>query len=209
MAVTLSSRVGLSPFEPCDGWQTSTRGYYRATIQADAGPAGRRTARGGDRFLPPRPAPCVGHGTVMLGLDPSLRGTGYGVIQTCQTAPATLAHGTIVCPAHWPRSALSGQDFADDPRRGAGVSQPTLCVVEDLFYAQNLQTALIMGEARGAALAAWAEAGLEVVEIAPRKVKQAIVGQRRRAEKKPWRAWFSGCWRWPNCPPLTPPTRWR
>jgi L-alanine-DL-glutamate epimerase-like enolase superfamily enzyme len=49
-------------------------------------------------------------------------------------------------------------------------------VVEGLFYAQNLQTALIMGEARGAALAALAEAGLEIVEIAPRKVKQAIVG---------------------------------
>jgi crossover junction endodeoxyribonuclease RuvC len=45
-----------------------------------------------------------------------------------------------------------------------------------LFYAQNLQTALILGEARGAALAAVAEAGLEVYELAPRKVKQAIVG---------------------------------
>ena len=53
---------------------------------------------------------------------------------------------------------------------------PTVCVVEGLFYAQNLQTALVMGEARGAALAAVAEAGLEIYEIAPRKVKQAIVG---------------------------------
>ena len=51
-----------------------------------------------------------------------------------------------------------------------------VCVVEGLFYAQNLQTALIMGEARGAALAAVAEAGLDIYEIAPRKVKQAIVG---------------------------------
>ena len=54
--------------------------------------------------------------------------------------------------------------------------QPAVCVVEGLFYAQNLQTALIMGEARGAALAAIAEAGLEIYELAPRKVKQAIVG---------------------------------
>jgi crossover junction endodeoxyribonuclease RuvC len=53
---------------------------------------------------------------------------------------------------------------------------PTVCVVEGLFYAQNLQTALIMGEARGASLVAAAEAGLEIFEIAPRKVKQAIVG---------------------------------
>ena len=54
--------------------------------------------------------------------------------------------------------------------------RPTACVVEGLFYAQNLQTALIMGEARGAVLAAIAEAGLEIYELAPRKVKQAIVG---------------------------------
>ena len=54
--------------------------------------------------------------------------------------------------------------------------QPPVCVVEGLFYAQNLQTALVMGEARGAALATIAEAGLEIYELAPRKVKQAIVG---------------------------------
>ena len=49
-------------------------------------------------------------------------------------------------------------------------------MVEGFFYAQNLQTALVMGEARGAALAAIAEAGVEIYEMAPRKVKQAIVG---------------------------------
>jgi crossover junction endodeoxyribonuclease RuvC len=49
-------------------------------------------------------------------------------------------------------------------------------VVEGIFYSQNLQTALIMGEARGAALAAIAEAGVEIYELAPRKVKLAIVG---------------------------------
>jgi crossover junction endodeoxyribonuclease RuvC len=54
--------------------------------------------------------------------------------------------------------------------------QPTVCVVEGLFFAQNLKTAIIMGEARGAAMATIAEAGLDIYEIATRKVKQAIVG---------------------------------
>ena len=49
-------------------------------------------------------------------------------------------------------------------------------MVEGIFFAQNLQTAIIMGEARGAALATVAEAGLEIYELATRKVKQAIVG---------------------------------
>lgn len=54
--------------------------------------------------------------------------------------------------------------------------EPTVCVFEGLFHARNLRTAIIMGEARGASLAAASEAGVEVYEMAPRRVKQAIVG---------------------------------
>jgi crossover junction endodeoxyribonuclease RuvC len=121
------------------------------------------------------PASRLDAGAVVLGLDPSLRGTGYGVIQLAKARPRTLAHGTITCPATWPRSRCLlkiSQTLRDVVR----AHKPAVCVVEGLFYAQNLQTALIMGEARGAALAALAEAGLEIYEIAPRKVKQAIVG---------------------------------
>jgi crossover junction endodeoxyribonuclease RuvC len=112
---------------------------------------------------------------VILGIDPSLRGTGYGVIRTSKSEPLAIAHGTIACPAGWDRSrclALISQTLRDVVRRHA----PTACVVEGLFFAQNLQTAIIMGEARGAALAAVAESGVEIYEIAARKVKQAIVG---------------------------------
>ena len=49
-------------------------------------------------------------------------------------------------------------------------------MIEGLFFAQNLKTAIVMGAARGAAMAAIAEAGLDIFEIAPRKVKLAIVG---------------------------------
>ncbi|HLP75883.1 MAG TPA: crossover junction endodeoxyribonuclease RuvC, partial [Candidatus Paceibacterota bacterium] len=87
----------------------------------------------------------------------------------------TLAHGTISCPAAWPHSrclALIVQTLRDVLK----AYQPTVCAVEGIFYAQNLRTAIIMGEARGAALSAVAEAGLDIYEIATRKVKQAIVG---------------------------------
>ena len=111
----------------------------------------------------------------ILGVDPSLRGTGYGVIRAEKSNPILLAQGTISCPARWERSrclAKISQTLRDVLRE----HQPTVCVVEGLFFAQNLQTALIMGEARGAAMAAIAETGIEIFEIAPRKVKQAIVG---------------------------------
>jgi crossover junction endodeoxyribonuclease RuvC len=120
-----------------------------------------------------RPAASL-HG-VILGVDPSLRGTGYGVIRLARPHPVALVHGTISCPAGWERSrclAKISQTLRDVVKEHA----PTVCVVEGIFYVQNLKTAIIMGEARGAALAAIAEAGLEIYEIATRKVKQAIVG---------------------------------
>jgi crossover junction endodeoxyribonuclease RuvC len=112
---------------------------------------------------------------VILGIDPSLRGTGYGVIRMMKPHPQTLAHGTIVCAAGWEQSRCLVK-IAQTLRDVVKQHRPTVCVVEGLFYAQNLQTAITMGAARGAALVIVAEAGLEIYEIAPRKVKQAIVG---------------------------------
>jgi len=120
------------------------------------------------------PANAKAH-AVILGVDPSLRGTGYGVIKLAKPHPQTLAHGTIVCPAGWEHSRCLAK-IAGTLREVLRQHQPSVCVIEGLFFAQNLQTALIMGEARGAALATLAEAGLEIYELAPRKVKQAIVG---------------------------------
>lgn len=119
-------------------------------------------------------APVNSH-RVILGLDSSLRGTGYGVIRVAKPHPLALAHGTISCPPAWEHSRCLAK-IVETLRGVIKQHQPTVCAVEGLFFAQNLQTAIVMGEARGAALAVIAEAGLEIFEIAPRKVKQAIVG---------------------------------
>jgi crossover junction endodeoxyribonuclease RuvC len=112
---------------------------------------------------------------IILGLDPSLRGTGYGVIRLAKPRPETLAQGTISCPAAWEHSRCLAK-IVQGLREFLVQHRPTLCVVEGIFFAQNLRTAIIMGEARGAAISVIAEAGLEIYEIATRKVKQAIVG---------------------------------
>ncbi len=137
-----------------------------------------KTRVGGKRSPEPAVASSISSRSahkVILGLDPSLRGTGYGIIRLAKPHPVAIAYGTVKCPAGWDRSrclvAISQQ-----LRVALTKGQPTVCAVEALFYAQNLQTTLIMGEARGAALACIAERGLEIYEIAPRKVKQAIVG---------------------------------
>jgi len=111
----------------------------------------------------------------ILGIDPSLRGTGYGIIRTGGPHPVTLAQGTIACPKDWERSRCLAR-ISQTLRDLLLEHGPQVCVVEGLFFAQNLKTAIIMGEARGAAMAAVGESGVEIYELATRKVKQAIVG---------------------------------
>ncbi|HHY85321.1 MAG TPA: crossover junction endodeoxyribonuclease RuvC [Verrucomicrobia bacterium] len=118
--------------------------------------------------------PAGGH-QVILGIDPSLRGTGYGVIRCGRPHPVALAYGTITCPPSWEHSRCLLR-IVQVLRDVLKQHRPTVCAVEGIFFAQNLKTAIVMGEARGAALCAVAEAGLEIYEIAPRKVKQAIAG---------------------------------
>lgn len=134
-----------------------------------------RKARVPEALLTATPVLAAGRHKIVLGLDPSLRGTGYGVILLGPAKPETLVQGTIVCVAAWPKSRCLAH-ISQTLREVVRKFQPTVCAVEGLFYAQNLRTALIMGEARGAALAGIAEAGVDIYEIAPRKVKQAIVG---------------------------------
>jgi crossover junction endodeoxyribonuclease RuvC len=125
----------------------------------------------------PLPAPRAARGAaqIILGIDPSLRGTGYGVIRSEKNNFKPLAQGTIVCPKEWEHSRCLAK-ISHALRDLLQKHPPDVCVVEGIFFAQNLKTAIIMGEARGAALAAVAESGVEIYEIATRKVKQAIVG---------------------------------
>jgi len=134
-----------------------------------------RKARAVAAVVAAHPAPRGSAHRIILGVDPSLRGPGYGVIELAKPFPRTLAHGTISCPDTWPHSRCLAH-ISQTLRGVVKKFQPTVCAVEGLFFAQNLKTAIIMGEARGAALAVLGEAGLDVYEIATRKVKQAIVG---------------------------------
>lgn len=151
--------MGISP-KQFEQLQNRVRGRQRRETASDAS-AGM-------------PLPARQH-EIILGVDPSLRGTGYGVIRIAKPDLLALAHGTITCPATWERSRCLAK-IHEALRDLLREHQPTVCIVEGLFFAQNLQTAMIMGEARGAALAAIAAAGLDIFEVAPRKVKQAIVG---------------------------------
>jgi crossover junction endodeoxyribonuclease RuvC len=155
------------------GWQSFRVGISRQQFEQMKARLGGKPSR---EISPPAThrSPSI-TGKIIIGIDPSLRGTGYGIIKLAKPFPETLAQGTISCPATGPHSrglAKISQTLRDVLRE----HQPTVCAIEGLFFAQNLKTAIIMGEARGAAMAVIAEAGLDIYEIAPRKVKLAIVG---------------------------------
>ncbi len=113
---------------------------------------------------------------IVLGIDPSLRATGFGIIERKDRQQVSaLTYGVVRCPADWERTRCLAT-IAQEIRNLVQQFSPDACVVEGLFYAQNHRTALILGEARGASLAVIAEKRIPIYQLAPRRVKQAIVG---------------------------------
>ncbi len=113
--------------------------------------------------------------SVILGIDPGSRLTGYGVIDFRSGKSTYIASGCI---------RVNGDTLAD--KLGLiyrGVTQliqqynPDEFAIEDVFMARNADSALKLGQARGAALVAANIMGLPASEYAARKVKQALVGK--------------------------------
>jgi crossover junction endodeoxyribonuclease RuvC len=111
----------------------------------------------------------------ILGIDPGSSVTGYGVVEHVGAKLRHLAHGTLRPPKNQElavRLAAIQSELVEVIEAYA----PDLAVVEQVFVASSPRSALILGQARGVALAALAAAGLPVEEVSAREVKQAVVG---------------------------------
>ncbi len=113
--------------------------------------------------------------TCILGVDPGSRVTGYGLVRTTGSGLEHVANGCIRTPQggqaarlHAIFEALCG--IIDQFR-------PDEMAVEKVFVKRNVDSALKLGQARGAAIVAGASRGLPVHEFTPAQVKQAIVGR--------------------------------
>ena len=112
---------------------------------------------------------------IALGIDPGTARCGFGVVALDDGRLRLVDAGVI-------RTEMSGSD-ADRLRalhraltQLLGLHQPQRVGVERLFFQRNVQTAMAVGQARGVALLAAAEAGLLVDEPTPNEVKQAVCG---------------------------------
>lgn len=111
----------------------------------------------------------------ILGIDPGLNATGWGVIDQTGSRLAAVAWGVIKAP---PKATMAVRlCFIHDAIEALlGEHRPAEAAVEDQFVHANPGSALKLGQARAAAMLAPARAGLPVGEYAPRLVKKAVVG---------------------------------
>ncbi len=117
----------------------------------------------------------------ILGIDPGSRRTGYGVIETHGSRNVWVAHGTIQAgEGTLPERLIAIFNAVVEIAREY---QPIETAVEEVFVKLNIASALVLGQARGAAICALAQTGLPVYEYAPARIKQAVVGH-GRAEKQ-------------------------
>ena len=118
----------------------------------------------------------------IFGIDPGSGRTGYGCIEIIGGRHHLVICGSLSAPA---RSTFPEKLHYIHAGLGALLARhrPDCVAVESIFHARNVHSALKLGHARGVALLAASEAGLEVVEYAPAEIKRAVVGY-GRAEKR-------------------------
>ncbi len=111
----------------------------------------------------------------VLGLDPSLTSTGYGVIDGGGGSYAVLCQGTIKPPK---KEALCNRlnFIRQNIENLIQTHEVGEVAIENLFYARNVKTAITLGQVRGAALVAVASHKLTLYEYSPLEIKQAVTG---------------------------------
>ena len=110
---------------------------------------------------------------IVLGIDPGIADTGYGIIREESGKLSCLAYGTI--------KTLSTQNLSErlavlnvELDKIIKKYQPQAAAIEQLFFNKNVRTALIVGQARGVALLTLVNNNLPITEFTPSQVKQAV-----------------------------------
>jgi crossover junction endodeoxyribonuclease RuvC len=112
---------------------------------------------------------------LVLGIDPGTANTGYGVVRGGAGAPTLVECGVIRTR---PRDPLPARlrEIYEGVQELIQRHRPDALSVEDVFYARNVRTTVVLGHARGVILLAAALNGIVVNEYAPSEIKKAVVG---------------------------------
>jgi crossover junction endodeoxyribonuclease RuvC len=112
----------------------------------------------------------------VLGIDPGTAVTGYGVIRKEGRNPLTLVECGVIRTR--PRDDLAHRlaEIHDGVSELIRRHRPSVLSIEDIFYARNVRTTVVLGHARGVILLAGTQAGLEIHEFPPAEIKKAVAG---------------------------------
>jgi crossover junction endodeoxyribonuclease RuvC len=112
---------------------------------------------------------------IVLGIDPSVKSTGFGIIDYSDNNYSVLSYGCIK-----PSRSLPFHDKLNNIRSRLEdlikTHNPDEVAIENPFYAQNIKTAITLGQVRGAALVAIASQKKSLFEYSPLEVKKAVTG---------------------------------
>lgn len=115
---------------------------------------------------------------IILGIDPGIGRTGWGVVQTNNSKLLPLNYGCIETSAGLSMEKRLGQLF-EELTRIIKKEKPEVLAIEDLFFNTNAKTALIVGQARGVVLLCASQHNLGIAVYTPLQVKMALTGYGR------------------------------
>jgi len=120
---------------------------------------------------------------LVLGIDPGLAITGYGLVEDDEDHLTLMDYGVITTA---PDLSLPQRlkELYEQLTAVVQERRPAVAAVERLFFAKNVRTAFSVGQARGVALLAIANAQMRVYEYTPLEVKQAVVGYGRATKEQ-------------------------
>jgi len=113
---------------------------------------------------------------LVLGVDPGTATTGYGVVRAVRPGEAALVEcGVIRTKARDPLPSRL-REIHEGVHELIARHRPDALAVEDVFYAKNVRTTIVLGHARGVVLLAGEQAKIKIVELPPAVIKKAVVG---------------------------------
>jgi len=111
----------------------------------------------------------------VLGIDPSLRSTGFGIVEDDSGRLVPVAYGVIKPTDKLPLH-LKLAEIKTELEELIRTYEPGEAAIENPFYAQNMKTALLLGQVRGAVLVAVAATGCGLAEYSALEIKKAVTG---------------------------------
>jgi crossover junction endodeoxyribonuclease RuvC len=120
---------------------------------------------------------------IVLGIDPGLANTGYGVVARDGARLAALDSGVIETRAGVPQERRLA-DIHAAIEELLSEHEPVEVALEELYFGQNVRTAFAVGHARGAVMLAAGQRGIPCTSYTPQKIKSAVCGHGRAAKEQ-------------------------